>query len=552
MPSVTTPLLTQLAEWTLALKPSDVPERIKRLGLAQTLSVLAAAASGRLCEDGQAVLRAQQRLGEGGKFALLGGGSADLLAAIDIGASWSMAQDYDDYMFMGHTGHSAVWTALYVGAWRNVDADEMATCIAIGNELGGRLGASLLLGPHNGQMWVPIHRIAAAAITARLLKLSVKQTADAMATALYDANDPVFRGFMGPGSKLRSAASSATAGVQAALLAAEGIDGAHDILEHPQGFWARFTYAPILGTFRGLGQSWAADTLAVKPYPGCAYVDTTVAALYEILADFKAKTGRALQPSEVKNIAVNGGALTLGMNALSAGAVAEGTLSPVVINFSIPLTAASTVLFGGLTGADLTAHNIETNAATLRAVAAKVELHHDLHYTVRLLRGVDDAIPTHTWIRAIRWSTIWQLRTRARQNMGDNVDRAVLPKGITKTLTPADRKYLRNFVVGTAWRAWRSNRRGEPNPGMPLEAVDFRQVRLMFPARAALTLQDGSIYKAECIDPPGVAYNSSIHDVARAKFLREAGRLFGKKTAKVMDDVLAAKLGPQKILEILS
>ena len=95
---------------------------------------------------------------------------------------------------------------------------------------------------------------------------------------------------MGPGSKLRSAAASATAGVQAALLAAEGIDGAADIVEHPQGFWGRFTFAPLRGTFRGLGTSWAADTLAVKPYPGCAYVDTTVTALLECLQGYLAQT----------------------------------------------------------------------------------------------------------------------------------------------------------------------------------------------------------------------------------------------------------------------
>lgn len=78
-------------------------------------------------------------------------------------AAWSMAQDYDDIVWMGHTCHSAVFASLAVAEHEGAGAKELLLALLVANELGGRLGASCLLGPLDGQMWTFIHLVSAAA-----------------------------------------------------------------------------------------------------------------------------------------------------------------------------------------------------------------------------------------------------------------------------------------------------------------------------------------------------------------------------------------------------
>ena len=73
-------------------------------------------------------------------------------------AAASIAHDWDDYLFMGHTGHSAVPAAAAFAA----DPERALLAQVAANEVAGRLGAALFLGPHNGQFWASIHCASAA------------------------------------------------------------------------------------------------------------------------------------------------------------------------------------------------------------------------------------------------------------------------------------------------------------------------------------------------------------------------------------------------------
>jgi 2-methylcitrate dehydratase PrpD len=63
-------------------------------------------------------------------------------------------------------------------------------------------------------------------------------------------------------------------GARAALLAADGVDGALDVIEHPRGVLANLSFAPRPAMFGGLGEVWLTDTLAFKRLPGCAYLQS--------------------------------------------------------------------------------------------------------------------------------------------------------------------------------------------------------------------------------------------------------------------------------------
>lgn len=519
------PLLARIADWVVHMDPADAPSRLDALLEAQLLSVGAATAAGAQDPAGRAALAAAVT-GMPGPLKLGGSSGVSLLGAVDVLTTWSMVHDYDDYMFMGHTGHSAVWVPLLVGDWRNAPAGELKAARLIANELGGRLGASLVLGPHNGQLWSPIHRFAAAAATARLLGLDVEQTTNALAISLYDAPDPLFHGFMGPDSKVRTAAASAVGGVQAALLAAEGMGGAADLLEHERGFWKRFSFAPLRGTFRGLGESWVLDTLAVKPFPGCAYVDTAVEAMRGLQSAFAEQQGSPLEPYMIDRIIVDAGLLTVGMDVLSREAVRRGDLNPVVVNFSVPLSLAVTLLAGEPSVEAISAEWLARHRDEVVELAERVELVHDPAMTVQLLQSLDRSIPVEYWLRAIGWRDFIRLRGRARAELGQAVEREVLG-GRQRRLQPSDRRFVRRRLLRALLGKLAEPLYGFPAGELPLDEVDFREVRMPFPARVTVALRDGDRRTQLCEVPPGAPGQDPL-GVARAKWQREAPAFLGK------------------------
>src|SRR5207245_1241247 len=201
--------------------------------------------------------------------------------AIYGAAALSMALDFDDYVCFGHTGHSGVLVSLLLAASTSSPAAEQLVAQTIANEVEARLGGACLVGPLNGQLWSFIHVAGAALAGGRLLGLDASRMTHALAIALYQAPRATVPGFMAPDSKLLTAAEPTLAGVRAARLAAAGVTGPVDALEHPEGFLSAFADAPLPGMLDGLGDGWATRTLCVKPYPGCAYLDTIVDALLE-------------------------------------------------------------------------------------------------------------------------------------------------------------------------------------------------------------------------------------------------------------------------------
>jgi 2-methylcitrate dehydratase PrpD len=171
------------AELSLGVIPARVAERARL----QTAAVLAAG-----------------RAGERAAAPFAEHAPAGPLGEVYAGAAASIAHDWDDYLFMGHTGHSAVWTAR---AFAPEDRDTALVAQIAGNEVAGRLGAALFLGPHNGQFWSSIHCGGAAAAAGVALGLDAERLAHALAIALYQPPYGLWPGFMGPATKLLTAAA---------------------------------------------------------------------------------------------------------------------------------------------------------------------------------------------------------------------------------------------------------------------------------------------------------------------------------------------------------
>lgn len=518
-------VIENIAGWSAGLKIEEIPPRTLELARNQVLSVMGAIHAGAGCAGGRAVMKAVEEMGpEGPCGAYPGGAGRMMVPAILQNASLAMALDYDDYLFLGHTGHSAVCVPLALGETLGADAPTALLAQVAANEVGGRLGASVVLGPHNGQMWAHVHLLGSAAAASRLLGLDEERTADAMSIALAEPVYSLFPGFMGPQSKLLIASVPSITGTLAALMAAKGMTGPRAILEDPQGFWAHFSFMPLPFMMTGLGSSWVTDTIAFKPYPGCAYIDTAMDALFDILGRFEQERGRPVEPAEVREVRVEASLLTIAMNAMAGGYMDPSRLSPTNINFSLSVSIAIGLLAGRLTGAELTDPYLEENRREILALASRVEIEHSARLSVRFIQAIDEAVDLEAMLAELDWRALFKARHSLRSHLKQVATMG--PKDFVdawKSLDIADKTFLKSLVSLSGFF-------GAP-PGYDLGRSRLEDLRMPFGARVSVTLRDGTVLSAEKHIPMGGPGDPGRLDVAAAKFVREASPALGEKRA---------------------
>jgi hypothetical protein len=429
--------------WAAGLSLDGVPDRAIARGRLQQANMLAAREAGADLAAPFAAVAPDGPVGQ-----------------VYADAAASIAHDWDDYLFMGHTCHSAVWASRAFSD----DGDRELVAQIAGNEVGGRLGAALFLGPHNGQFWTSIHCASAAVAAGVGIGLDADRLAHAVAIALYQPPYGLWPGFMGPGSKLLTAAEPASQGTRAALLAAEGIDGALDIVENPRGLLAHFAFAARPAMLGALGRVWLTDTLAFKPAPGCAYLQAAVdAALRSEVA-----------AGDVAEIDVAAGWITCGMEELGRGP----DLTPVRVNFSAALSIAIALIAGRLTHEELDPAWLAEHETEVLELAASVRLRHDWELTAETLRGTVDA---GAGLGDVPLRALSRVRRRMRELAMDE-----LGIGWEALRELARDPAARRALGGITRRAFA----GDQNRG-GLDGVDTSAMRLTFPARLRIRLRSG-------------------------------------------------------------
>lgn len=377
MPSPTR--IEEFAAWVSELSAEDIPETTTERARLQAMNTVAAGLAGSTAPAVARLREATSYWAAPGSVGVIGSDDEwEPAAAAYANAAASMAHDWDDYIYMGHTGHSAVWAARAIADVTGASGDDVLAAQVAANEIAGRLGAALFVGPHNGQFWSSIHCAGAAAAAARLRRLDPEQTAHAIAIALYQPPFGLWPGFMGPDTKLLTAAEPVAQGIRAAILAASGFTGPLDVIESRRGFLSHFSYAPRPSLLEGLGQRWLTDTIAYKPHPGCAYLQAAVEAVLRLQRE------NGFEAGDVARLDVRGGWLTTTMEKLSAGEPLTG----VRVNFSVALSCAVALTAGRLTHEELAPEWLAARDDELRELATRVFLQHDWDLTAKTLAGV--------------------------------------------------------------------------------------------------------------------------------------------------------------------
>ena len=480
-----TTTIERLAGWASELAITHVPEEVLDLCRSQRRSVLGAVAASSGDGAARRVLAGVESWSAPGPAPTPGTGrTVRVDDAVYASAVLSIALDFDDYACFGHTGHSAVLVPLLLAAETGADGDEQLTAQVVANEIEARLGGACLLGPLNGQLWSFIHAAGAALAGGRLLGLDANQLAHALAIALYQAPRPTVPGFMAPDSKLLTAAEPSVIGLRAARLAAAGVTGPLDVIDHPQGFLQAFAYAPLSALLSRLGEGWATRTLSIKRYPGCAYVDTIVDALLEL---------GPIDADDVESVIVEASLVTCEMDALSRGYRGAGPPTPVTVNFSVAWNVAATILAGRLTPAETDETWLAAHHAELARIAERVTLRHDWPLTLRTANAMAPLLPP----RALTAGTanrhlVGAVRRVRRDHEG-------LRSGPADAL--ALLRALRQVDPGAARRATGGRQLWAP------EALDA--FAMTFPARVRVVHRNGRESSAEAEVPRGGAGNQS-------------------------------------------
>lgn len=505
-------LVEAIAGWCAELAFEDVPERVVHLARAQRRSVLAGVAASSGDASTERVLEAVRGWAGKGDAPLPGAPGETVRAedAIYAAAAASIALDFDDYLCFGHTGHSAVLVPLYLAAETGTSGTDQLVAQVAANEVEARLGGACIVGPLNGQLWSQIHAAGAAVAAGRLLGLDAGGLAHALGIALSQPTRATVPGFMAPDSKLLVAAEPAIQGLRAARLAATGVTGPLDALEHPEGVLVAFADAPLPGLLSGLGTGWATRTLCVKPYPGCAYVDTAVDALL------------SLGPppvDEVESVEIRAGVLTCEMDNLSAPYADEGP-TPVTMTFSVPWTVAATLLAGELTPRQANVDWLDERRTELTALARRVSVTHDWSLTTASARAFAPLLPPRSLVRdAGPGNLATGLRRSRRRHPG--IVRG--PGDLSRLLTA-----LRGARAGSL-----------PDRFWDPEALE--DFAITFPAEVRMRLRSGAERLARADVPRGGAGHPSEGptEVARAKLAAWGPSLWGQEGTEAVERAVA-------------
>ncbi|HEV2343178.1 MAG TPA: MmgE/PrpD family protein [Actinocrinis sp.] len=337
-------LVEELAEWAAELRPEDVPDRVLDLAASQVLSQLAAIRAGWTHPLGRKLVRA---------FGTPSQPESRRAAAVLAGlGSWL---NLDDTAYAGHLSNSTVTVPLAYAPALGLNGEALLTAIVAANECAARITAASTLGPFRGQTAVQTSLVGAAAGRLHCEGAPAQRWVDAIGLALAAPPWTLFRGYIGSDARALGAFGPVQTAMDACDAAAAGMVGAADILEHPDGFLARFATVPLPETVvAGFGERWHTDTFSFKVRPGGPGIDAAVDCAIEMAAELP-----GLLASEVEDILVEASLYTEYVGRVANGYVTGPDAPTSALPLSIPYTVATALLTGGLTVADFAAPAVD-------------------------------------------------------------------------------------------------------------------------------------------------------------------------------------------------
>ena len=302
-----------------------------------------------------------------GRARLASGRRATLRAAALINGAASHAVEFDDIWrnAVYHPGAPVIAAALATAQAQDASGEQFLRGVIVGYEISTRIGEAVM--PSHYKYWHTTGTVGcfgAAASAATLLGCNREQFMNALGTVgTFAAGlQQAFRSEAM--SKPLHAGRAAEAGVLAALAAAKGVTGVHDILEGEVGFGAAMSVNPDWEkATRGLGTDYNIVHVTFKNHGCCGHTFPSLDAVIELRNKHK------LAPKDIARIriATYQGGLDVVDNFKPEG--------DYQAKFSLPYVVAHALIHGSVR---LNAFGPDRlNDPQLRALMAKVELSAD-------------------------------------------------------------------------------------------------------------------------------------------------------------------------------
>jgi 2-methylcitrate dehydratase PrpD len=276
-----TPALARVTDFTLGLRPEDVPAEVMEraaLLLLDTLGIAAAAApmeAGVLARETALALFAAGGPDSAAPM-LFDGRRASLAGAVFAAATQIDNLDGHDgfNLTKGHIGVVAVPTLCALAEGRDLSGPEALAALVVGYEVAGRAGIALhamACDYHTSGAW---NALGVAGMAARLRGLSSSQLREALGIAEYHGpRSQMMREIANPTMLHDGSSWGALAGMTAAFLAERGFTGAPAVtVEAPE----------VAVHWADLGRDWVLPRQYVKPYPTCRWAHPAIDAAREL------------------------------------------------------------------------------------------------------------------------------------------------------------------------------------------------------------------------------------------------------------------------------
>jgi 2-methylcitrate dehydratase PrpD len=299
----------------------------------------------------------------GGARMLFDGRRASRAGAAYAGAALIDSYDaHDGHMLTkGHAG-AALIPSLFavIDSGHAADGDEFLTTLVMGYEIAVRAGIALhatVADYHTSGAW---NALGAAAIAARLLKLSFQQTREALGIAEYHGpRSQMMRVIDHPTMLKDGSGYGAFAGVAAADLAALGFTGAPAITVEA---------AECRPIWADLGKSWRICEQYLKPYPVCRWAQPPIEAIRALRA------GHPFVAAQVSRVEVE----TFAQAARLDERRPTGTDAA---QYSLPFALAAYLVRDRVTADEIAGASLSD--ATILALADRIELVSDPELSAR-------------------------------------------------------------------------------------------------------------------------------------------------------------------------
>jgi 2-methylcitrate dehydratase PrpD len=275
--------------------------------------------------------------------------------------------------------------------------------------------------------------------------------------------------------------------------------------------------------FSGFSRAWVTDALSFKIYPGCAYIDSAMDALFDLIEDFQKENQRPLHPADVITASVNTTLLGAEMDRLGSSQ-AGNPLSPVRINFSLPYSLAIGFLAGRLTPQELGEEELLKKKDEIHFLAEKFEVVHDWNMTLKMFERMAEHLPLRTLLAEIDLKKIFELREGAGVIQ-------LKPQDIMKIaafLLPRAVGMVKDAVTGI----------GKEKEPFDLGRARLDQLPMPFSAEVTLRLRGNKTLSARVDVPKGAAGRdwAETTGLVRKKFRDQAAPLLDlEKTQRAID-----------------